>query len=321
MKYLYTFLIIISISTIGYGHFKPYQWSSVSKKDLRDVEGLSIQFFDAFNKKEFQKIRLMLPATEISYSGRFWMSIPRFTYLLSSAREKGPVNYTKLNVYSFDDCVKDRKARNAGLKHLRIFDNNSIIVSAVLNRKARENNPSVSLVFQKSRKDKKWKLLSLHGLKPALDSKEHTNLTKNQKGWHSEEIPQLNLTILIPPYFKGRKNHGNFISWVHIQKKQQEAVLQVMAAKSHHSPLEEGRQWLKRFLKNRIYTTVRVKLAPQGYRFELEMIDRDAKKNKVIIAALKKRKYTVFVAYIGYLTSYEKMYREIDFTMRNLLIE
>jgi len=321
MKYLYTFLIIISITTIGYGNYNPYLWSPVSKKDLRDVEGLSLRFFDAFNKKEFQRIRHMLPATEISYSGRFWMSIPRFTYLLSSVRDKGPIKYAKLDVYSFDDCVKDRKARNAGLKHLRIFDNNSIIVSAVLHKKAPKNNPSVSLVFQKSRKDKKWKLLSLHGLKPDLDFKDEINLTKNQKGWHSEEIQQLDLTMLIPPFFKGRKNHGSFISWSHVKKKQQVAVLQIMAAKSSHSPLEEGRRWLKKFLKNRRYTTVRVMLIPQGYRFELEMIDRDAKKNKVIIAALKKHKYTVFVAFIGYLSLYDKMHREIDFTMRNLLID
>lgn len=316
-------VMVIAMPAVLPGDPLPYQWSSITRNEKRKLYGYAVRFLDAFNKKEFQKLKFMLPTGEISNRGRHWMSIPRFMYLVSAARANGPMRHGPIELFTFDDCAVKKKARLSALRHFHIFNHNSAIaVTTVREKNGKEviERP-FSMVFQKTGKKNAWKLISVYGLTPELDKKAIPDLSKKEKGWRIDEILQLDLTLLIPPDFSHKKFEGSIVTWSLNKKKQQEAVIQVMAAKTGRSSLEEGRLWLRRFLKNRRYTTVRAMLLPQGYRFELEMIDRDGKKNKVIMAALRKKRYTVFVIFIGYLSLYEKRYRQIDFTMQNLLLD
>ncbi len=298
-------------------------WNNVPAAERISVKNLSIRFFDAYNKNEFHKIREILYDNEVSYGGKFWMSIPRFSYLISSLREKGPVRYRKISVASFDDCIAIPFLKKEALRHHPVFDNNCLLATAFISKKQKERKRStISLVFRKSLKKKSPGLISISGLDPAMDAKQNPDTSYIKKGWRREFIHQLDLELHLPPGFSYRNNQDTIIEYYYEENRKRKSAIQVSAAENDRPLLENSRAWIKNFLRHRRYTTVRIKFLPnEGYRFDFEILDRDAQKNRVIIAALKNDSYSIFITYIGYLELYEKRSRLIDIFFNKLSIE
>ncbi len=322
MKHLTLLIIFLFPLCLSASEKNYIPWSRISHKERKEVKSLSIRFFDAFNKNEFHKIREIIPENEISYRGHLWMSIPHFSYIISKIREKGKLNYRTIYVFSFDDCNRDSFLKKEAVKHFKVFDNNCLLA---ITRTGKAENPEdsshASLIFQKNNKTGNWKIISISGFNTELEKQKFDNPVLKEKGWRTDTIHQLDLTLLIPPEFSYRSNQGNLMEYYYKENQQRKGAIQVMATKNSKTLLKNSREWIAAFLNNRRFTTVRIKFLPIGYRFDFEILDRDGKKNKIVIAALKNGRYSIFVVFIGYLDLYKKLHQRIDFTVNNLSIE
>ena len=316
---LLAIFILIPLTSSGEESF--LAWSPWKRKEKETVKGQAILFFDAFNKKKFNRVRTMVHPKEMTYQGDIWMSTPHFSYFLAELREKGPLTHGPMQVYSFDDCQVSDAARTLALKMYRVFDNYSLMATTEVSLKddPKAKKYPAMLLFKKNEKTKKWYISALGGFDPSIEKK-NPPFEESEKEWRRETIHQLDMKIAIPRDFSERRLHGQMLAFYMKGASARDAAYQISATKSDAPVSFEAHRWLTRILKHRRYTTVRVRFLPFGYRYECEILDRDKKENKLIVAAFRSGSHIVYVSFIGYMKVYEDRWKHVDHSLRSIEI-
>lgn len=298
------------------------RWSPFTYTDKREAKTLAINFFRDFNENRFYEIKKMLPAVEMNYSGELWMSTPKFLYFLGVIRERGAVDFDNIRVYTFDDCENEPEGKNYALGMYRVFDSRSILtVTDISFRDEKTKTVTYAgILFRKTTDGKNWYIASISG----FDVKEK-GATVPRPGkpedWTAVIIPGLDIEMPIPAQFSEKKSGNELFELKIAGPDRGRASYQIMAVKSRRPLIDDAGWWIKKMLSGKRISLLRAKYLPCGYWFECEMLDRNDRENKIIIVALKKKKYSVFINFFAYMDYYNAIWKKIEYSLRNIVVE
>ena len=314
--------LVACLPAILYGSEHVIRWSPFSYTDKREAKTLAINFFRDFNESRFYEIKNILPPFEMNYSGKIWMSTPRFLYFLGLIRERGTVGFDNIRVYTFDDCENQPEGRKYAMEMYRVFDSRSILTVTDIIFREEKGKPRThaGILFRKNPDEKGWHIASISG----FDAREQS-LSPPRPGkpadWTSIVIPGIDIGMQVPSQFSENKSGGEVFEMKIDGPDSGRASYQIMAVKSRRPLADDARWWIKRMFIGKRTSQLRVKYLPYGYWFECEMLDREDKENKVIIVALKKKRYSVFINFFAYMDYYNLTWKEIEYSLRNIVVE
>jgi hypothetical protein len=294
-------------------------WCPFGYAEKHQVMELTAGFFSQYNAGKFYAIRRMLAPEEMSYAGEFWMSTPRFLYFLGVIHERGPVVRGAIRAYSFDDCERDPGKKKFAMEMYRIFDSESLLTVSDISytEKGRKNATYAGLLFKKNPETGDWYICAISGFdaRPKEGAAERPG---QEDDWTSAEIPRIGLAFPLHRDFARKTMNEEIIEFALDEKSPSQAAFQVMAVKNRRPLAENAREFLKKILKGRRYADFRIRYLPQGYWLECRLLDRKGGENRIIVAALEKKRYRIFVSFTGGMDYYATRWREIEYSLRNI---
>ena len=286
-------------------------------------------FLESLQSSNLTAAASLLDTNEINWFGKVWMNTAISKEVLTNCLGRSISNYDRIDTYTFEDCISNRRARSFVLPAHRVFDDQSIVSVSYFHEwsDSTKSDSAVCLIFKQ--RDIDWKIVSIVSV-PWFKVRLKDNDSSILVSFPKYRLLNGHLSISIPPMFKVLASDSGQVDFTYIQDSVRSGVYSMdmhnldfsSAPKDLPDPLFT---YADRFFDNLVAPKGRVtdhliKFFPNGYWIEayVRPQDDEASKSITLIVRVPGTDLIVWIQFFAYEDIYQKIWREVDLSLRSI---
>jgi hypothetical protein len=286
-------------------------------------------FLESLHSSNLTAAASVLDTHEVNWFGKVWMETATSKEVLTNCLGRSISRFDRIDTYTFEECISNRRARSFVLPAHRVFDDQSIVSISYFHQwsDSTKSDSAVCLVFKQ--RDLDWKIVSIVSV-PWFKLRSKDNDSSILASFPEYRLLNGHLSISIPPMFKMLASDSGQVDFTYIENSVRSGVYSLdlhnpdfsSAPKDLPDPLFT---YADRFFENLVAPqgTVSdhlVKFFPNGYWIEASVKPQDdeASKSITIIVRVPGTDLIVWIQFFGYKDVYEKIWREVDLSLRSI---
>jgi hypothetical protein len=288
-------------------------------------------FMESLQASNLAAAGSVFDTNEINWFGRVWMKTTVSREVLRNCLGHSLLPYDRIDTYSFDDCLSNKRARSFVLPAFRVFDDQSILSVSYSHQwtESTQSDSAICLIFK--RRDLDWRIVSIVSV-PWFKIRSQDNDSSIAATFKRHRLFDGRVLISIPPVFKRLPSSSSQVDFSYLEDSVQSAVYSMNLRKLDFSSAPRdlpdplftfsGQFFENLVAKQGTVTDRVVRFYPNGYWIEAKVSPKDdeASNSITVIVRIPDTDQVVWIQFFAYEGAYRTLWREVDLSLRSLQV-